>query len=77
LRNLFGIKDSNQPLTRQQWEWAKRWYTKLYHFDNNMTEFFNMVVNPDAFLKYMNKVVPAAVPALGIYGLSNNNEKAN
>ena len=61
LRNLFGITNSKQPLTRQQWDWAKRNYTKLYHFDNNMTDFFNSVVDANAFLKYMNKVVPVGI----------------
>ena len=77
LRNFFGIKNSKQPLTRQQWEYAKRYYSGTYGLNNEMSEFFKVVVRPDEFLKHMNKVVPIAVPALSIYGLSNNNEKAN
>jgi hypothetical protein len=56
--------DSNQPLTLEQWEHAK----KYYPFDNDMQEFFDAVVDPKKFLEYMNKIVPVVrtLPLLNV-----------
>jgi hypothetical protein len=59
--------DSNQPLTLEQWEHAK----KYYPFDNDMQEFFDAVVDPKKFLEYMNKVVPISA---GVGLLNNKND---
>ena len=71
LKNYFGIKDANTPLTLKQWEFAK----KHYPFNNHMTDFFNSVKNPKEFLNTMNKIVPAGVGiSFGINQFDNNKE---
>ena len=65
LRDFFGIYDSKQPLTIEQWNYAK----KHYPFNNDMRQFFNCVTDPKKFLKHMNKIVP-----ISVYGLLNIND---
>lgn len=64
LRDWFGIRDSSQPLTLEQWNKAK----KHYPYDNNMDYFFDAVEDPKAFIDYMNKIVPVvgALPLLNV-----------
>ena len=71
LKNYFGIKDANTPLTLKQWEFAK----KYYPFNNHMTDFFKSVTNPKDFLNSMNKLVPVGVGiSFGINQFNNKTE---
>lgn len=76
LRNYYGITDANQPLTLDQWNYARRHYVKDVGYDNNMQQFFRAVKDPKAFLDHMNPIVPGiAVPAIITTKAMNNDKK--
>ena len=54
LKNYFGLT-KDQPLTYEMFEYAKKNYVKDTGLDNNMTEWFNSIINIDKFLEWANK----------------------
>lgn len=66
LKNYFGLKEG-QKITPEMWEYAKKNYVRDLGYDNNMTEFFNLITKEKlpAFLEWINKNAPViAVPTL-------------
>lgn len=76
LKNYFGISDPNQPLTVEQWNYARRHYVNDMGYDNNMQQLFRAVTNPQEFLDWINPKV-ASFTGMGLVGLQGINTQEN
>ena len=76
LKNYFGIKNPHQPITVDQWNYARRHYVNDMGGDNNMQQLFRSVIDPKAFLDWINPKVASTVglTSIGTQGLISNNE---
>lgn len=76
LKNYFGIRDPHQPITVDQWNYARRHYVNDMGADNNMQQLFRAVIDPKAFLDWINPKVASTVglTSIGTQGLISNNE---
>lgn len=71
LKNWYGIKDPNQPITLEMWNHARRHYVpSMGGFDNNMQQMFRAVTDPKKFLDWINPRVAVQAGAVGTVGLS-------
>lgn len=74
LKNYFGITDPNQPITVDQWNYARRHYVNDMGFDNNMQQMFRAVTDPQKFLDWINPKV-ASFTGLGLVGVQGINNQ--
>lgn len=74
LKNYFGIKNPNQPITVDQWNYARRHYVNDIGADNNMQQLFRTVIDPKAFLDWINPKVASTIglTSIGTQGLLTN-----
>lgn len=67
LKNYFGLYEGEE-ITPEMWKYAKENYVKDVGYDNNMTDFFNMIDESklSEFLKWLNKNAPVISAPLAI-----------
>ena len=78
IKNYFGLTSPDQKITPDMLRYARDHYIMDTGQDNNMTEFFNYIIDYDKAAEWLSKYSTAVATPIGmgiIYKNSNNNEK--